>query len=158
MRAYRDGAGLDQGRPPGQMEEDRIVTISMYEASVGVFVPFLRNLSGLMDQAASHAEARKIEPSILLNMRLYPNMYNLAQQVAEANRHAVIACALLAGREPQVPADIKLELSDLKSRIAAAIDFVESLPRAEIDAAAEREVTFRFRSGLERKFSGRSLL
>ncbi len=45
--------------------------------------------------------ARKIDPAVLLNMRLYPNMYSLRQQVGEANRHAVIACALLAGREPR---------------------------------------------------------
>ncbi len=134
------------------------MSISMYEASVGVFVPFLHNLSGLLDRAARHAEDRHIDPSILLGMRLNPTMYNLAEQVAEANRHAIIAGALLAGREPQVPADIPPDLSGLKSRVAGAIAFVESLPRGEIDAAAEREVTFRFRSGAERKFTGRSLL
>ncbi len=130
----------------------------MHEASVGVFVPFLHNLSGLLDHAASYAEAGKIDPAVLLNMRLYPDMYNLAQQVAEANRHAVIACALLAGREPPDFAELRPDLSELKARLAAGIAFVESLPRGEIDAAAEREVTFHFRNGLGRKFSGRSLL
>jgi hypothetical protein len=130
----------------------------MHEASVGVFVPFLRNLSSLLDHAARHAEDKRIDPAILLGMRLYPNMYNLSQQVAEAHRHAVIACALLAGREPQLPADITLDLGELQSRVAAAIAFVEDLPRSAIDAAANREVTFRFRSGAERKFTGRSLL
>ncbi len=134
------------------------MSISMHEASVGVFVPFLHNLSGLLDHAASYAEAGKIDPAVLLNMRLYPDMYNLAQQVAEANRHAVIACALLAGREPPDFAELRPDLSELKARLAAGIAFVESLPRGEIDAAAEREVTFHFRNGLGRKFSGRSLL
>src|SRR6266478_3579658 len=67
------------------------LSISMYEASVGVFVPFLENLSRLLSHASAYAEARKIDPSILLKMRLYPNMYNLTQQVGEANRHAVTA-------------------------------------------------------------------
>jgi len=111
-----------------------------------------------MDHAAHYAEERRIDPAILLAMRLYPNMYNLSQQVAEANRHAVIACALLAGREPELPAGITLNPGELKSRVAAAIAFVENLPRGAIDSAAEREVTFRFRSGGERKFTGRSLL
>jgi uncharacterized protein len=78
------------------------VTISMHQASVGVFTHFLDNLSDLLDQAAAHAEKRWIDPSILLNMRLYPNMYNLIRQVGEANRHAVVACALLAGVDPLV--------------------------------------------------------
>jgi hypothetical protein len=130
----------------------------MHEASVDVFVPFLRNLSGLLDHAARHVGERRIDPAILLGMRLYPNMYNLSQQVAEANRHAVLGCALLAGHEPQLPADITLDLAELKSRVAAAIAFVENLPRNVIDAAADGEVAFRFKNGTERKFTGRSLL
>ena len=49
---------------------------------------FLENLSKLLGHASAYAEARKIDPSVLLKMRLYPNMYNLTQQVGEANRHA----------------------------------------------------------------------
>src|SRR6266404_2399872 len=57
------------------------VAISMYESSVAIFAPFLTNLSGVLDRAAAYAEARKIDPAILLNMRLYPNMYDLTRQV-----------------------------------------------------------------------------
>src|SRR3978361_526925 len=60
------------------------VTISMHQASVSVFTQFLGNLSDLLDRAADHAELRKIDPAILLNTRLYPNMYNLTRQVGEA--------------------------------------------------------------------------
>ena len=60
------------------------MTISMYRASVGVFTQFLGSLTDLLDRAALHAEARKIDPAILLNARLYPNMYSLTQQVGEA--------------------------------------------------------------------------
>jgi hypothetical protein len=42
----------------------------MHQSSVGVFVPFLANLSGLLDRAAGYAELRKIDPAILLDMRL----------------------------------------------------------------------------------------
>src|SRR5258708_22699861 len=91
-------------------------------------------------------------------MRLYPNMYSLRQRVGEGNRHAVIACALLAGREPHTFGDAEPDITELKSRIAIAIDFVQGLPRSKIDGAADKEVAFRFRSGTERKFTGRSLL
>jgi len=130
----------------------------MYQSSVGVFVPFLANLSSLLDRAAAHAEATKIDPAILLNMRLYPNMYNLTRQVGEANRHAVIGSALLAGRDPCTFSDTEPDMVELKARIATAINFIQRLPREAIDDAADREVTFRFRSGVERRFTGRSLL
>ena len=134
------------------------MTISLHEASVGVFVPYLGNLSSLLDQASAHAEARKIDPAVLLNMRLSPTMYSLKQQVGEANRHAAVASALLAGRAPYTFSDTEPDIGELKARISAAIDFVQGLPRAEIDAAADKEVAFTFKNGAQRKFSGKSLL
>jgi uncharacterized protein len=134
------------------------MTISMHEASVGLFVPFLHNLSGLLDHAAAHAEARSIAPSILLKMRLSPNMYDFSQQVGEVNRHAVVACALLAGRDPLVFPATETDIGELKSRVGRAVEFVKGLPRDEIEAGGDRDVMFRYKSGAERKFTGRSLL
>jgi hypothetical protein len=130
----------------------------MHEASVGVFVPFLGNLSTLLEHASAYAEVRKIDPAILLKMRLAPNMYNLIQQVGEANRHAVTASALLAGRSALTFPDSEPDIAELKSRIASAIAFVEGLPRGTIDDAAEREVVFTFKNGTQRSFTGRMLL
>ena len=130
----------------------------MSQSSVDVFVPFLGNLSGLLDQAASHAEARKIDPDILLKMRLSPTMYNVAQQVGEANRHAVVACALLADSRGHVFPNSAPNIAGLQSNIASAIDFVTGLSREAIDQAANREVVFTFKNGNTRTFSGKSLL
>ena len=138
--------------------EIKIVSISLCESSVDVFVPYLGNLSVLLDHASAYAKAKNIDPAILLHMRLYPNMYDLTRQVGEANRHAVVACALLAGREPRTFPQAEADITELKSRIAAAIDFVQGLPRAEIDGAADKEVVFTFKNGATRKFTGRSLL
>jgi hypothetical protein len=137
---------------------DAIVSISMHQASVGVFVPFLENLAGLLDRAADHAVARNIDPSILLSMRLAPNMYDLGRQVGEASRHATVGCALLAGCAPcNLPAEAA-DIAALKSRIAAAIAFVQGLPKDVIEEAADRTVVFTFRNGATRTFTGRSLL
>ena len=133
------------------------VTISMHQSSVGVFTHFLGNLSDLLDHAAAHAEARKIDPSILLNARLYPNMYDLTRQVGEANRHAILACALLADADPPVFGDTEPDFAELKARIATARDFVGDIRPAQIDGAADKEVVFTFRNGSTRKFTGRSL-
>src|ERR1700736_6678238 len=112
-----DGAGFRPDARAVPAGETEIVTISLYDASVGVFVPYLGNLSALLDHAAAHAKARNIDPAVLLNMRLYPNMYSLKQQVGEANRHAVVAGALLAGRSPHTFGDAEPDIPELKSRI-----------------------------------------
>jgi hypothetical protein len=146
-------------RTPHRAEEiATTVTISMHQSSVGVFTQFLGSLSDLLDHAAVYAQTRNIDPSILLNVRLYPNMYNLTRQVGEANRHAVLACALLAGVNPPVFPDTEPDIPELKARIATAKDFIGSFRPAQIDGTAEKEVVFTFRNGSARKFTGQSLL
>jgi hypothetical protein len=51
------------------------MTISMYKASAPIFVQFLTSLSAVLDKAAAHAETKKIDPAVLLNARLYPDMF-----------------------------------------------------------------------------------
>src|SRR5438105_8715313 len=58
----------------------RAMTISMYKASVPIFVQFLTSLSALLDKAAAYAEAKKVDPSVLLNTRLAPDMFPLIRQ------------------------------------------------------------------------------
>jgi uncharacterized protein len=60
------------------------MTISMYKASVPIFVRFLTSLSAWLDKAVAHAEAKKIDPAVLLNTRLFPDMFPLARQVRAA--------------------------------------------------------------------------
>jgi uncharacterized protein len=134
------------------------MTISMHRSSVGIFTQYLGSLSHLLDRAAEHAEVRKIDPAILLNMRLYPNMYSLTRQVGEAIRHAVLACGLLASVDPPKFPDIEPDIAELKARIATTVDFMRGLQPAEINGTEQKEVVFTFRNGTTRKFTGQSLL
>jgi hypothetical protein len=68
------------------MRKDLSMTISMYKASVPIFVQFLTSLSAWLDKAAAHAEAKKIDPAVLLNTRLFPDMFPLARQVRGGDR------------------------------------------------------------------------
>ncbi|MGD0421799.1 MAG: DUF1993 family protein, partial [Xanthobacteraceae bacterium] len=56
------------------------MTISMFKASVPIFQQFLTSLSDCLDKAAAHAEAKKIDPAVLLNTRLFPDMFPLVRQ------------------------------------------------------------------------------
>lgn len=131
---------------------------SMHQISVGVFTPFLDNLSDLLDHASRHAEKRKLDPGVLLKARLYPNMYNLIQQVGEAIRHAVTACALLGGLDPPAFSQSEPDIAELKARIASARNFLAGIPPAQIDGTEDKHVIFTFKNGSTRSFDGRSLL
>jgi hypothetical protein len=72
----------------------------MYVASVPPIIRSLTNLRAILEKAAAHADAKKIDPSVLVNARLYPDMYPLSRQVQIATDVAKGAVSRLAGLEP----------------------------------------------------------
>jgi hypothetical protein len=138
--------------------KEAAMTISMYQASVPIFVQFLTSLSAVLDKAAAHAEAKKIEPAVLLNMRLYPDMFPLVRQVRAATDHAINACGRLAGAElPSLP-NTEASIGELNERIARTIEFLKGLSPARIDGSEDREIKFTLPSGATREFTGQALL
>jgi hypothetical protein len=111
------------------------MTISMYKASVPVFVQFLTSLSAVLDKAAAYAEAKKVEPAVLLNTRLAPDMFPLLRQVRAATDHAINACGRLAGADMPSFSNAETTIPELKDRIAKTIDFLKGLKPAQIDGS-----------------------
>ena len=132
--------------------------LSMYQASVPIFVQFLTGLSAILDKAAAHAEAKKIDPAVLLNTRLYPDMYPLVRQVRAVTDHAATTCGKLAGVDPPAFTNAEATIPDLKDRIARAIDFLKGLKPEQIDGTEAKQIAFTFPSGATREFTGQGLL
>ena len=118
------------------------MTISMYQASVPVFVRMLRNLSAILDKGQAHAEARKIAPGVLPGLRLIADMFPLSKQVQIATDHAKGCVARLAGVEVPKYEDNEQTIEELKARVARTIAFVESFTPDQIDGTEEREIAF----------------
>src|SRR6516162_4311685 len=133
------------------------MAISMYKASAPIFVQFLTSLSAVLDKAAAHAQSKNIDPAVLLDTRLSPDMYPLARQVREATNHAARAGWGAAGVELPSFANTEASIPELKERIAKTIDFIKGLKPAQIDGTEDKEITIKFTSG-ERKFTGQLLL
>src|SRR6516162_29112 len=134
------------------------MTISMYKASVPIFVQFLTSLSAVLDKAAAYAEAKKVEPAVLLNTRLAPDMFPLVRQVRAATDHAINACGRLAGADMPSFSNTETTIPELKDRIAKTIDFLKSLKPAQIDGSEDKAIKITFPSGATREFTGQSLL
>jgi len=134
------------------------MTISLYKISVPIFVQFLTSLSAVLDKAAAFAEAKKVDPSVLLNTRIAPDMFPLARQVRAATDHAINGAGRLAGAELPTFSNTEATIPELKDRIAKTIDFLKSLKPAQIDGTEGKEIKITFPSGATREFTGQSLL
>jgi hypothetical protein len=112
----------------------------MYQTSVPRLANMLRNLSAILDKAQAHAEARKIDPLVLSNARLYPDMLPMKRQVQIACDTAKGVAARLAGVEPPRHEDVEETFADLKARIAKTIDFIQTFKPAQIDGSEEKAI------------------
>lgn len=116
------------------------MSLSMYQASVPVFIPMLGNLVAILEKAQAHCEARKIDPAVLIQYRLYPDMFPLARQVQIAADAARNGAARLAGVEPPVLENTETSFPELIQRVRQAVDYVSGFTPEQIDGSEEREI------------------
>lgn len=119
--------------------------ISMYQASVPVYIRMLTNLAAVLEKGAAHAEAKKIDPSVLIGSRLYPDMFPLSRQVQVATDNAKGPAARLAGVDVPKYEDNEKTFPELRGRIEKTIEFLRTLKPEQIDGAEERTITLQVR-------------
>jgi uncharacterized protein len=122
------------------------MTISMFQASVPVFTRALNNLAGILEKGAAHAKARKIEEAVLLDSRLFPDMFSLARQVQIATDTARSGAGRLAGAEFPAYEDNETTFAALAARIHNTVKYLETLQPAQIDGSEDKTVTWQSRS------------
>ncbi len=133
------------------------MALSMYQAAVPAFLQLLNSLSAILDKAEAFAEERKIDPAVLLNYRLAPDMFPLTRQVQVATDQAKGCCARLAGVEVPKYADDETTFAELKARIARTTDFVQGFKPSDIDGSEERDIAITAGSR-ELRFKGQQYL
>ena len=120
--------------------------ISMYEASVPTIVRALDSLAAILEKAAAHAEARKIDPAVLVASRLYPDMFPLAKQVQIATDIAKGGAARLAQSEPPAYEDNEANLAELVARVRKTVAYLKTLKPEQIDGSEDRTVSWQTRT------------
>ena len=127
--------------------------ITLYQASIPVLQKMLTNLSGILTKAEAYAEARKIDPGVLLSTRLFPDMFPLVRQVQITADFAKGAGARLAGIEvPSFP-DSETTFAELRDRLAKTQAFLAGLSVDQIDGSEERPIVIKGH-GMEFHFNG----
>ena len=122
------------------------MAISMYEVSVGTFVRTLNNLIAILEKGAAHAEAKKIDPAVFVNGRLFPDMLPLTKQVQIATDSAKGGAARLAGVEVPKYEDTETTFPELVARVRKTITFLDGLTPKQFEGSEDRPVTIQVRN------------
>ncbi len=133
------------------------MTISMYQASVPRLVNVLNNLSNILDKAQAHADAKKIDPTVLTQFRLFPDMLNFARQIQIASDTAKGVVARLAGVESPVYEDNEQSFAELKARIAKTVAYIQSFKPEQIDGTEDKDIVTK-RGDKETHYKGMQFL
>lgn len=133
------------------------MSLTMYQASVPVYTQFLGALSNVLKKGAAFAEAKKIDPAVLINARIAPDMYALARQVQIATDHVKGSLARLAGVEVPSYPDTETTFDELQARIAKTLAYAKSFKPEQIDGTEAKEIVLTF--GTQKfPFTGQSYL
>jgi len=122
------------------------MSLTMHTATVPTCTRALNSLAAILEKAAAHAEARKIDPAALLGTRLFPDMLPLAAQIQIANDIAQGGAARLAGAEVPVFEQKQRTLPEWIAATRGTIAYLESLKPAQFEGSEERTVTWQTRT------------
>lgn len=133
------------------------MSLSLYRASVPAFIQILTAIDSCLKKAEAFAEAKKIDPSVLVQARLAPDMFPLARQIQIMGDMAKGAAARLAGIEVPSYPDTETTFADLHARIAKTLSFIKSVKPEQFEGAAERTVKLKI-GGEDMSFNGSDYL
>jgi hypothetical protein len=129
---------------PVATDQGTNMAYSLYDAAVTPCAQQLAALAGIIDKAAAHCAANKIEESALLLDRLYPDMFCLARQIRQAADFGMNTGGRLAGvAPPALPAVDDTSFAAAKERVEAALAFVKSLTPAHLEGAEEKIIAWK---------------
>lgn len=130
------------------------MAIDVYDQTVAAISRALLNLDAIVSKAESYAEERSIDPAVLVQARLYPDMLPLVAQVRIATDIAKAAAARLSGSDLPSWPDDENSFADIHARIRKALDFLSSFKREQFEGSEDKKIEFKV--GKEPvKFSGR---
>jgi uncharacterized protein len=122
------------------------MTISMHQTSVVALGRALTNLAAILEKAAAHAAAKKIDPAVFLDSRLYPDMFPLVRQVQIATDTARIGIARVAGLEATSFEDKETTIAELIARIHNTLAYLQSINPVQLEGREDVTVTWQSRS------------
>ena len=129
------------------------MSVSMYQATIPVFIRGLRVVSALLEKAQAHVEEDGIVPEILLGAQLAPDMLDLTAQVQRASDTSKMSVERLSGVPAPKFEDNEASFEQLQERIANTIAYIDSVNAGQLAGSAQKEVVLNW-TDEGKKFSG----
>lgn len=116
--------------------------MSFYDATVPLFIQMLTALTGILNKAEAHCQAKGIQPEVLLSARLYPDMLPFARQIQLACDFSAKGSARLAHVEVPSTPDTEKSFDELRQRLSRTIDYLKAFKPAQFEGAEAKDITF----------------
>jgi uncharacterized protein len=123
------------------------MTSTLHSTAAMTFLPMLANLSHVLSKAEAFAAERRIDPSVLLNDRLAPDMLPFIAQVNIACDHAKSSLYRLQNVAPPSVADDQKTFADLQARIDRTIELFNAVPASAVNGRENEIVEVKSRAG-----------
>ena len=121
------------------------MSLSVYDTAVTTPIKMLRNLDKMLERSVLFAQSRKIQPRVLLQSRLAPDMFNLGRQIQLASDFAKGPAARLAGKEPPKMEDTETSVPQLRARIEKTRQYLADFIPDQFDGAEAMQITIPMR-------------
>jgi hypothetical protein len=133
--------------------EMNAMSVSMYRASIPVFIRGLEVLASLLQKGATYVQEQGLAESGLIDTRLIDDMLPLSGQIQRASDTAKLSAERLSGVVAPRFDDVETTFVQLQDRIANTIAYLKSIDAAQLENSESRTVTMKL-GGSGRDFRG----
>jgi hypothetical protein len=134
------------------------MSVSTFDACIPTFIQILTCQRAILDKAESYAAARKIDESVLLNARLFPDMFPFKKQIQILTDFCNRAAARLSGSEIPSSDDTEESFSELKQRVTATLDFISRLDPEQFQGSETKTYEIPLGGDKKKEMSGQNYL
>jgi uncharacterized protein len=121
-------------------ETEHSMAITLYSGFVPVCLQLLGGLKSVLQKTEEHATAQKWDTAVVLNLRLYPDMFTLERQVRQVCTHSSGAGRVAGVDLPSFP-DQDNSFAEIYARIDKTVDFLKGLKANQIDGKEDTVIT-----------------
>lgn len=131
--------------------------ISMYQASVPVFVDGLTTLTHLLQKGEAHAREAGVDPADIVEARLAPDMLTLAGQIQRASDTSKLSLERLTGVPAPKLEDNEKTFADLYVRIDRTVAYLKNFADGQLEGSETKAIELKLRD-FSPSFTGASYL
>lgn len=120
------------------------MALSLYDVSIPQSVRMMDSMSAIIDKALAHCAARKIDPAVMVNFRLAPDMFPFVRQIQIMTDQAKGMASRLAGVDVPSWPDTEMTMEELKARLAKAKTYLQSFKPEQFAGAEDKPIVLKF--------------